>query len=266
MAKGILEGRSAIVTGGGDGIGKAMASRFASQGAAVLIAEYNEETGRAVADGLRASGLKAEFFRCDVTIRDDVENMIATCADHFGSVDILVNNAFGGSRPYQRIEKMDDSRFEHHLRISFWAGKWSMTAAFPHMRAKGWGRIINICSMNGVNAHIGSADYNVGKEALRAYTRTAAREWAGYGICANIICPAAASASYKSFSAMQPELAASTAAANPMGRVGDPDADIAGVALFLASEDARYMTGSTLFADGGSHINGITWAPELPDE
>jgi NAD(P)-dependent dehydrogenase (short-subunit alcohol dehydrogenase family) len=192
--------------------------------------------------------------------------MVAVCAETFGSVDILVNNAYRGIGQYQRVEKMSDERFEHNLRINFWAGKWSMTAAFPYMQAKGWGRIINICSMNGVNAHIGSADYNVGKEALRAYTRTAAREWAGYGICANVICPAAVSSSFKQFSAMQPELAVAVAKENPMGRIGDPDADIAGVALFLASDDARYMTGSTLFADGGSHINGSVWAPQLPED
>jgi len=141
-----------------------------------------------------------------------------------------------------------------------------MEAALPHMRARRWGRIVNIASLNGVNAHMGTAEYNAVKEALRAYTRTAAREWAGYGICANIICPAAASASYRRFKEMAPEVAAATAAANPMGRMGDPAADIGGVALFLASEDARYLTGNTLFVDGGAHINGVPWVPDLgPD-
>jgi len=140
-----------------------------------------------------------------------------------------------------------------------------MAAAFPHMRAKGWGRIINVCSLNGINAHVGTADYNVGKEALRTLTRSAAREWAGLGICANVICPAAASASFRQFEAQQPALAAAAAAANPMGRMGDPEADIGGVALFLASEDARYVTGNTIFADGGGHINGVAWAPELAE-
>jgi NAD(P)-dependent dehydrogenase (short-subunit alcohol dehydrogenase family) len=116
-----------------------------------------------------------------------------------------------------------------------------------------------------VNAHIGTAEYNTGKEALRALTRTAAREWAGHGICANVICPAAATTSYAAFAKANPENAAALAAANPMGRMGDSEADIAGVALFLASEDCRYVTGNTLFVDGGSHINGVAWAPALPD-
>jgi NAD(P)-dependent dehydrogenase (short-subunit alcohol dehydrogenase family) len=117
-----------------------------------------------------------------------------------------------------------------------------------------------------VNAHMGTAEYNVGKEALRTYTRTAAREWAGYGICANIICPAAASASFRKFQAMAPDVAATSAANNPMGRMGDPELDIGGVALFLASDDARYVTGNTLFADGGAHINGVVWIPDFAED
>ena len=112
---------------------------------------------------------------------------------------------------------------------------------------------------------MGSADYNVAKEALRALTRTAAREWARHGICCNIICPAAMAASTRRIMAQQPGMIETIEAANPMGRLGDPEADIAGVATFLASEDARYLTGNTLFVDGGAHINGVSWAPDLGD-
>ena len=260
-----LSGRTAVITGAGDGIGRGMAERFAREGAAVLVADFNEEKGRKAAEELRREGADAEFFCCDVTDRRDVETMIGACAERFGSVDILVNNAYRGPGP-ERLETMSDERFEESLRINLYAAKWSMTAAFPRMLSKGWGRIINICSLNGVNAHMGTTDYNVGKEALRTLTRTAAREWAGHGICANIICPAAASASYNMFAAMQPDMAAAIAAANPMGRMGEPAADIGGVALFLASEDARYVTGNTIFADGGAHINGVAWIPDLPEE
>jgi len=120
-----------------------------------------------------------------------------------------------------------------------------------------------MASLNGVNAHMGTAEYNASKEALRAYTRTAAREWAGYGICCNIICPAAKSASSRRMEERQPEMMAMIEAANPMGRLGDPLNDVAPVALFLASDDCRYMTGNTLFVDGGGHINGVAWAPDL---
>jgi NAD(P)-dependent dehydrogenase (short-subunit alcohol dehydrogenase family) len=111
---------------------------------------------------------------------------------------------------------------------------------------------------------MGTAEYNFSKEGLRALSRTAAREWARHGITANVICPAAATTAYKAFYDANPETAQAMAAANPMGRMGDPERDIAGVALFLASEDCRYLTGNTLFVDGGAHINGVAWAPELP--
>lgn len=262
---GRLAGRAALITGAGDGIGFGMAKRFADEGAAVLIVDYDAEKGRAAADQLRSGGANAAFQQCDVTRREQVTASVAACVDQFGSIDILVNNAYRG-RGLGRIETRSDDDFEDGLLICLYAAKWSMEAAFPVMRARKWGRIINVCSLNGVNAHIGSAEYNVGKEALRTYTRTAAREWAGYGICANIICPAAISANFRQFQDMQPELAAAAQAANPMGRMGDPESDIGGVAVFLASEDARYLTGNTLFVDGGAHINGVAWAPDLgPD-
>lgn len=264
MINGRLAGRAAVITGAGDGIGLGVARRFAAEGAAVFVADFNAESGERAAGELCARGARAAFFRCDVTDRAAVEAMVATCVEQFGAVDILVNNAYRG-RGLARIEAMEDIWFEESFRTNFFAAKWSMMAALPHMRASRWGRIINFCSLNGVNAHVGTADYNVGKEALRTLTRSAAREWAGLGICANVICPAAASASYRQFSALQPELAAAAAAANPMGRMGDPEADIGGAALFLASEDARYVTGNTLFVDGGAHINGVAWVPELPE-
>ncbi len=265
MTQGRLAGRAAMITGAANGIGEGMARRFVAEGASVLLTDIDAERGEAVAAELRGQGASALFRRCDVSRCDEIKGAVAATVDAFGSVDILVNNAYRG-QGLSRIEVKPDEAFESSLAINLYAVKWSMEAAFPHMRARRWGRVINIGSLNGVNAHMGSADYNTGKEALRAYTRSAAREWAGYGICANVICPAAISANYLRFKELQPELAAATAAANPMGRMGDPEADIAGVALFLASEDARYLTGNTLFVDGGAHINGAGWAPDLgPD-
>jgi NAD(P)-dependent dehydrogenase (short-subunit alcohol dehydrogenase family) len=265
MAEGRLTGRAALITGAADGIGQGMAIRFVREGAAMLVVDFDAEKGGETVETLRALGGKADFFRADVTHKPDVTGAVAACIDRFGSIDILVNNAYRGTGT-GRIESKSDDIFAHGMTMCLYAAKWAMEAAFPHMRANHWGRIINIASLNGVNAHMGTAEYNVGKEALRAYTRSAAREWAGYGICANIICPAAASASYRRFQEMAPDVAAATAAANPMGRMGDPETDIGGVALFLASEDARYLTGNTLFVDGGGHINGVPWVPDLgPD-
>jgi len=258
-----LVGRTAIITGAGDGIGRGIASRFAREGAAVVVADYDEDAGSRCAGELNAAGAHAIFVRCDVADRTQVEAAVAAAMKRFGSADILVNNAFRG-REAARFEEMDDGRFQESLVMNLFAAKWSMGAAFPHMRERRWGRIINICSLNGVNAHMGTADYNVGKEALRTLTRTAAREWARYGICANVICPAAVSASYRRFSEMQPEMAARIAAANsaaltapelPIASV--PTGMPAGICTIDNSESSPFMafdstgtprTGSTVFA------------------
>jgi NAD(P)-dependent dehydrogenase (short-subunit alcohol dehydrogenase family) len=112
---------------------------------------------------------------------------------------------------------------------------------------------------------MGTLEYNVAKESLRTLTRTAAREWAPTGVVVNAVCPAAKSAAFHKVMGAHPELIAAADASNPMGRIGDPYADIAPVVSFLAGDDCRYMTGNTLFVDGGSHINGSAWAPDLGD-
>jgi len=260
-----LEDKVAVVTGAGDGIGRGIALRFAREGAKVLIAEINTETGEAIAEEIReAIGGDALFVPTDVRDRAQVDAMIAEAVARFGRLDILVNNAWGGGT-FRRAEHKSDAELDHGLTMNLWAGFWAVKAAFPHMRARNWGRIISICSLNGVNAHIGTLEYNVGKEALRTLTRTIAREWAGYQICANIICPAAMTTAFRLFAEADRQLA-ERLPTPPMGRLGDPEQDIAGVAYFLASEDARYVTGNTIFADGGGHINGASWSMDLPDE
>ncbi len=260
-----LHGRAAIVTGAALGIGKGIARALARAGAAVLVADINEDAGRDTVAGLRADfGARAEFTRTDVGVKDEVLAMVGAARQHFGSVDVLVNNAWGGGS-FRRVEHKRDDEFERALRIGCLAALWSMQAAFAAMRERGWGRVINIASLNGVNAHVGTADYNAAKEALRALTRSAAREWAPHGICCNIICPGARTEAFDRFALHSPENARAIVEASPMRRLGDPEADIGPVAVFLASDASRYLTGNTLFVDGGSHINGVAWAPALPD-
>ncbi len=256
---GQLEGRVAIVTGGGDGIGRGIARVFAQEGAQVLVADLNEEAGRAVAEEI---GDAAEFERVDVGDKTHVEAMVDRAVQHFGGLDILVNNAWGGGQ-ISRVEAKTPELIDHGLDVGFKGPLWAMVAAHGVMAPRQHGRIINMCSLNGVNAHMGTLEYNTAKEALRAATRTAAREWAPLGITANVICPAAKSAAFRAVMSAHPELEAAADASNPMGRIGDPDTDIAPVAVFLASDASRYMTGNTLFVDGGGHINGAAWDPDL---
>ncbi len=253
-----LAGKVAVVTGAGDGIGAAVARAYAAEGARVVVAELSEDNGRRVAEEI--DGL---FIRTDVGQRDQVEAMVQGAVDSFGSVDILVNNAWG-SGTISRVEHKTDEMLDAAFAVGFRGPLWAMQAAYPHMVQRGWGRVVNMCSLNGVNAHMGSLEYNTAKEALRTLTRTAAREWAPTGVVVNAMCPGAKSAAFRRVMGEHPELEEMADRGNPMGRIGDPLTDIAPVAVFLASDDCRYLTGNTLFVDGGAHINGVAWAPELP--
>ncbi len=262
---GRLSGRVAIVTGGAQGIGRGIVEAYVREGASVLVADINAgSVDRTVAE-LDALGAGAVLGRqVDVTRKEEVQGMVQAAISHFGRLDILVNNAWKGSG-LTRIEKQTDEQLRAAFDMAVMAAFWAMQEALPEFRRLGGGRVINMCSLNGVNAHLYSADYNAAKEALRTLTRTAAREWAVDQICCNVICPGAASEAYQRFSAANPTNAAAMEKANPMGRIGNPLNDIAPVAIFLASDDCRYMTGNTLFVDGGAHINGVAWAPTLKD-
>jgi len=262
---GRLRDKVAIVTGGGDGIGRGIVRRFAREGARVLVAEIDDDAGASVAGTCRDEfGADVRFVHTDASAKDDVTAMVATAVQIWGTVDILVNNAWGGGT-LGRFESMTDEQMQWGFSMGLLGPFWGMQAVLPIMKAKRDGAVINLCSLNGVNAHMGTTSYNVAKEALRAASRTAAREWAPWQIRVNLICPGAKSAATREVFAAHPELEAAADASNPMGRLGDPEEDIAPVAVFLASEDARYLTGNTLFVDGGGHINGVPWAPDLGD-
>lgn len=259
----MTESRIAVVTGAGTGIGEGIARCFAREGLTVVVAELNEASGSEVAGALAELGGKGDFIRTDVTDLDSVRSMMSAVLDKYGRVDVLVNNAYPtGSLPTPALA-MDDERVDRALTAGFRAAVVAMKAAHPAMAARGWGRIINLCSLNGVNAHPMTADYNSAKEALRAYTRTVAVEWAQDGITANIICPGAATSAYQKMAEFAPEMIADILKLVPMGYMGDPETDIGPVAVFLASEASRYMTGNTLYVDGGGHINGVPWRPDL---
>lgn len=262
---GTLEGRAAIVTGAAMGVGRGIAEAFAREGASVLIADIDAERAQATAEEItRRWGTRADALRTDVTSKDDVYAMVDGAVERYGRLDILVNNAWKPSG-YAHLEKITDKQMREGYEMAVMAAFWSMQRALPELARGGVGRVINICSLNGVNAHMYSVHYNAAKEALRTLTRTAAREWAPRQVCCNVICPGAKSDAFHRVAEANPQMAAAMDAANPMGRIGDPLEDIGPVAVFLAGDGSRYVTGNTIHADGGGHINGVQWAPQVDD-
>ncbi|WP_280458560.1 SDR family NAD(P)-dependent oxidoreductase [Nocardia carnea] len=260
---GTLTGRAALVTGAGVGIGRGIAGALAREGADVLVAEIDAAAGADTAKWLTETwGVRAHFVHTDVTEQRQVEAMVDAAVAEYGRLDVLVNNAWRGTG-YARLEKTAPAVMSAGFDMAVMAAFWAMQRAYPALAEHGTGRVVNLASLNGVNAHMYSVAYNAAKEALRALTRTAAREWAPKQVCCNVICPGARSAAYQRMADANPEMAASIDAANPMGRVGDPLDDIGPVVAFLAGDGARYLTGNTLFVDGGAHINGVQWAPQV---
>jgi NAD(P)-dependent dehydrogenase (short-subunit alcohol dehydrogenase family) len=263
-----LKDRVAIVTGAGGGVGEGVARAFAAEGARVAIANRTEKTGRAVAASIEEDfadcGAKALYVQTDVSQEDSVRSMVDTTVRELGRVDVLVNNATpaGGMA---RLERLTQEAMEEHVHVNYYGAFWAMQAAFPHMKAGGHGRVVNMCSLNGINAHRYTTAYNASKEALRALTRTAAVEWARYGITCNVLCPSAVSPPWQAFERWAPDRSAELLESVPMGRMGDAEHDIGPVAVFLASDESRFVTGNTIHADGGGHINGVAWKFELPE-
>ena len=206
-----------------------IARRFAREGATILLAQRNADQGELTVAQLRSEfGITAAYLKTDVTKREQVDAMVAAAVERFGAIDILVNNA-GGSFP-KRLENHTDEDMAAGIDLNFWSTFWAMRAAFPYMKAKQWGRVINLGSLNGVNAHMFTAQYNVSKEAVRALSRTAAVEWGPHGITCNVICPAVGSPAADIYYANNPEMFEGLRLQIPRGRLGDPEADVGGVA------------------------------------
>lgn len=258
-------GKRVLVTGAGDGLGKGIARRFAREGASVLIAEVNIEAGERATNEIKAAGGNAVFVETDVSSKASVEASVAAIKAQFGGIDVLVNNAATLS-PNILLEQKTDEMLDKVLRTGLWSTWWYMQACMPLMREQGGGRIINFYSIDAESAAWLHADYNLTKAAIKSLTQSAAVEWARFNILVNAIAPTGAGTVFAQLSRDMPGFADMAAGMNPLGRVGDPEEDIAPVVLFLASDWAKYVTGETIHVDGGIHLPRYTSKPHNLNE
>ncbi|MBI2964249.1 MAG: SDR family oxidoreductase [Deltaproteobacteria bacterium] len=253
-----LSGKVAIVTGAGRGIGRGIAIAYAREGAKVVVASRTKSTVDSVVEEIQAERGTALGIACDVGRRDDVFAMVAKTVSAFATVDILVNNAQGFGTERRRaptplptpLEDLDEEEWEYTFRTGALATLWGMKAVFPCMKDRG-GKIINFGSYLGQIGGEGTAAYNAAKEAIRALSRTAAREWGKYKINVNVINPAVMTDAMAGYFDAHPDEAEAVLRQIPLRRWGDPVKDAGGLAVFLASSDADYLTGMTFQLDGG---------------
>jgi NAD(P)-dependent dehydrogenase (short-subunit alcohol dehydrogenase family) len=240
-----------IVTGAGRGVGKGMAVHLGRGGAKVVVAEWKPDLLESAVAELEGLGVDALGVQCNIMERPEIESMVASTVERFGRVDGLINNAqtFRALAPMSSVSGDDlDVFYDSGVKGTLWA----MQAVYPHMRDQGWGRIVNFASSMGITGGKGFGAYNASKEAVRALTRTAAREWAPDGIVVNCIAPAAAD--HHGEAGKQSEGYRIFVESCPMGRQGDPELDIGPLAWFLCSDACRYLTGHTFMADGGAFM------------
>jgi 2-hydroxycyclohexanecarboxyl-CoA dehydrogenase len=240
-----------IVTGAGRGVGKGMAVHLGKGGAKVVVAEWKADLLEAAVGELDALGVTTLGVQCNVMEREEIEAMVAATVERFGRVDGLINNA-QTFRPLAPVADVSEADIDVFYRSGVKGTLWAMQAVHPHMCEQGWGRIVNFASSMGITGGKGFAAYNASKEAVRALTRTAAREWAPDGIVVNCIAPAAAD--HHGEAGKQSEGYRIFIESCPMGRQGDPETDIGPLAWFLCSDATRYLTGHTFMADGGAFM------------
>lgn len=250
-----LEGQVALVTGGGRGIGAAIATLFAQAGARVLIANRTEAAGEAIAEAIRAEGGSAQAIGCDIGLHEEATRAVAETVRVFGALDIVVHNA--AINPWSRIEVMCDADLDATLAVNLKACFWLVQAALPHWRARGGGRMLVTSSVTGPRVAMpGSAHYAASKAGVNGFIRSAALELAADRVTVNGVEPGYIAKQGGSLLS-NPERAARIARHIPAGELGRPE-DIACAMCFLASGAARYVTGQTLVVDGGSTL------PESP--
>lgn len=241
-----LEGKVAIVTGGAGGIGRGITRAFTKEGARVLFVDINDEAGRELEAELAGSG---RFSNIDISKEESAATIVAAAVDAFGRLDILVNNAHA-SRQMPLLETTQEA-LDLSFGTGFYPTFWLMKAAHDQLAAN-QGTVINFASGAGIEGQVDQTSYAAAKEAIRAISRVAANEWAPENINVNLISPLAATEGVQAYIEANPGIDEVLLAKTPLHRFGDPEKDIGRVAVFLASEDASYITGQTIMVDGGS--------------
>lgn len=241
-----LAGRVAFVTGGGGGIGRAVCERLAGEGAAVIVADIGEDAAEAVASALRGSGAQAHAVALNVAERASWEAAVSGLPDAFRNVDIMVNVA--GIVRDRSLAKMTDAEWSAVIDVNL-RGTWlGCQTAFQLVGTRGWGRIVNIAS-TAILGTFGQANYSASKAGVVGLTRTAALEGARRGILVNAVAPGVVETAI--VEGVPDAVRSQWLEKTPIGRLGKPE-EIAAVVAFLASDDAAYVTGQTIIADGGA--------------
>lgn len=252
-----LSGKVALITGSTQGLGEGIAFRLARAGARIVVNGRSEPKGAAVVEKLRAQGAEALFLPADVSDKSAATALVEAAAAHFGRLDILINNAQVVPDLIESSDARTDQSVELALRSGLFGSLWTSQAALPFFLAVGGGRIVNFASVNGVYGSKYGAAYNAAKEAIRGLTRTLANEWGQYNVTVNVVLPSGMSPSFAAFYRDDPKKADAVARLNPMRRHGRAEDDIGAAVLGLVSEHARYITGQSLFIDGGASLLGL---------
>jgi 3-oxoacyl-[acyl-carrier protein] reductase len=241
-----LNQRVTLVTGAAQGIGRAIALRFAQEGAKVVIVDVVEDKAQAVVDEITTAGGTAMAALCDVTQRDQVDALVTRALEAYGQIDILCNNA--GILRDARLVKMTEDQFDSVINVNL-KGVFNLTqAVVPHMIERGYGRIISTSSIVGIYGNFGQTNYVATKAGVIGMTRVWARELGPKGITANAVAPGFIATDM--VKTMPQEILDKFTNMTPVRRLGLPE-DIANAYLFLASEEASFVNGAVLSVDGG---------------
>jgi len=248
-----LEGKVALVTGGSRGLGRAISLGLAAEGARVAVnyRQSGEKAEALVVQIERDYGVEAVAVQADVASEAEVRKMFRITEETFSRVDILVNNAWGGGR-IGRIEKKSEALMQHGLAIGFLGPFWAMVAAHPIMKAKGWGRIINISSVNGQKGQFGQTNYSTAKAGIHGFTMALAQEVASKGVTVNTVSPGYIGT--EMVRAVKPEVLEKIVATIPVKRLGEPE-EIGSIVAWLASDESAFATGADFSLNGGLHMS-----------